>query len=218
MKDSPYFESREEIGKKIAEEIAELNLENTAVLAVSPGGVMIAIEIAKKLHSITGLLLLKRVNLPGQLPYGMLNDHGNFTYDGNITIAQAEDFKSEYRGSIEEEKREALHQLHIIGHEKTIEAHHFNGRNLIIVNDISRTGTSFQAALDFLKPAKLKSVILVAAVAQVESVDVMHRLGDKIFVTHTTDKNFPAEHYFTNNEIPQSKAMVKMLEQSLLQW
>lgn len=218
MDNTPYFISREDVGRELADQLVHLRYENTAVLALSPGGVVMGIEIAKRLHSITALLLLKHIKLPGGIPYGTINDQGGFTYDGSISIAQAEDFKNEYRSAIEQEQREALHQLHIIGHAGSLQPSYFNGRHIIIVNDISKTGTSFQAALDFLKPTKLESVTLVAAVAHIQAVDAMHRLGDKILVAHVTDKDFPPEHYFANNEIPQSDALVRMMEQIILQW
>lgn len=218
MNDNPYFVSRADVGKRFAEELFNLRYENTAVLALSPGGVVIGIEIAKRLHSITGLLLLKHIHIPGGDSYGMINDQGFMTIDGSISISEAEEFKSEYRNSIDQEKMEALHQLHIIGHSGSLEPSYFNGRNVIIVNDISTTGTSFQAALDFLKPARLESVILVAAVAQEKSADIMHHLGDRVLIAHRTDKDFPSSHYFANDEIPETESLKKMMEQVILQW
>ncbi len=218
MNDSPYFVSRADVGKRFAEELFNLRYENTAVLALSPGGVIIGIEIAKRLHSITGLLLLKHVHVPGDTPYGMIDDHGGFTIDGSISIAEAKEFKSEYRNSIEQGKMEAVHKLHAIGNDGYLQPKYFNGRNVIIVNDISMTGTSFQAALDFLKPASLESVVLVAAVAKEQSADVMHHLGDKVLIAHKTDKDFPSGHYFANDEIPESRALERMMSQVILQW
>lgn len=218
MDATPYFVSRADVGKKFAEELKDLRYENTATLALSPGGAIIAVEISKQLHSIAGMLLLKHIRLPGDITYGMVNDQGGFTPDNSMTIAESEEFKAEYRNAIEQEKMKAIHQLHVVGHAGTLEPRYFSGRHVIIVNDISMSGTSFQAALDFLKPAKLESVTLVAAVASDKSADIMHRLGDRILLAHRTDKEFPPEHYFANNEIPKTPALVRMMEQVVLQW
>lgn len=218
MNSTPYFVSRTELGLKYADELSDLRYENTAILALSPGAVVMAIEIAKRLHSITGLLLLKHIRLPGDLPYGMINGSGGFTYDGSITIAEAEEFKAEYRGSIEQEKMQALHNLHIIGNQGTMSPTYFKDRNVIIVNDISKTGTSFQAALDFLKPIRLESITLLAAIASEKASDTMHKLGDKVIISHKENFDMPVSHYFANNEIPQSDALVRMMEQVILQW
>lgn len=216
---SAYFTSRTEVGQQFAAQLAHLRYENTAILALSPGGVVIAIEIAKQLHSIAGLLLLKHVYLPdGKTAIGIVNDQGGFTYDDSIPAAQIEDFEMEYRGMIEDNKMKAMHQLHAIGHVGNLDPHNFTGRTVIVVNDFTRTGTAFHAALDFLKPIKIQKIILATAIAQLKAIDKMHLLGDQILIAHATDKDFPSEHYFANNDIPQSDAIVKMLRQILLQW
>ena len=75
MDSSPYFISRASVGQQFAAELEDLRYEDTAILALSPGGVVIAIEIAKRLHSIAGLLLLKHVYLPGgQTAFGVVNE------------------------------------------------------------------------------------------------------------------------------------------------
>jgi predicted phosphoribosyltransferase len=218
MDTAPYFLSRSSVGQDFAKELAYLRYENTAVLSLSPGGVVIAIEIAKQLHSITAMLLLKHVHLPGEINYGVINDRGGFTYDNSISIAQAEEFKIEYRNAIDQEKMEAIHKLHMIGNSGELKPSYFNGRHIIIVNDITKNGTSFQAAVDYLKPTSYESLTLVAAVASEQSTDIMHKLGDKVLIAHKTVNDFPSSHYFTNDIIPQSDELIKMIEQIILQW
>ncbi len=218
MDNNPYFTSRTEIGERFARELIDLRYENTAILALSPGGVVIAIEIAKQLHSIAGFLLLKHVYIPGDTPIGIINDQGGFTYDESISAAEIEEFEIEYRTYIDASKMEAVHALHTIGHENTMTPHYFNGRTVIVVSDFAKTGTSFQAALDFLKPAKTEKIILASAVASYNAADLMRHLGDQVLIEHLTDKNFPSEHYFANNEIPQTNELIQMMQQIVLQW
>ena len=219
MDNNAYFISRSSVGQQFAQELSQLRYENTAVLALSPGGVVIAIEIAKQLHSIAGLLLLKHVYLPdGKTAIGIINDRGGFTYDQSISASEIEEFEMEYRGNLEEEKMEAVHELHMVGHEGSLDPRYYNGKNVIVVNDFARTGTAFNAAINFLKPAQTEQIILATAIAQTEAVDKMHLLGDKVIIAHKTDKEFPADHYFANNEIPKSKELIQMMEQIVLQW
>ncbi len=219
MDTTPYFLSRSSVGQQFAKDLEYLRYENTAVLALSPGGVVIAIEIAKQLHSIAGLLLLKHVYLPGgQTAFGIVNDRGGFTYDQSISASEIEEFEIEYRNNINAEKSNALHELHVIGQKGTLLPRYFNGRTVIIVNDFAKTGTAFQAAYDFLKPSSTEKLVMVTAIAQERAIDVMHHLADKIIIAHPTIDVFPSEHYFVNNEIPQSRELIQMMEQIILQW
>jgi putative phosphoribosyl transferase len=214
MDKSPYFESRVSIGRELALQIAEMHYEDTAVLALSPGGVVIGAEIASKLHCDVNMLLLKHVYLPdGKTAIGIINDNGWFTYDDSISVAQVEEFEIEYRNSIDFGKMNALHQLHTIGNSGSVDAHKYTDKNVIIVNDFAKTGTAFHAAMDFLKPIKSKKIILVSAVAQLKAIDVMHHLGDKLFISHATDKDFPPEHYFADNIVPDTETLLALMKQ-----
>jgi predicted phosphoribosyltransferase len=160
------------------------------------------------------MLLLKHVYLPdGKTAIGIINDTGWFTYDDSISVAQVEDFEMEYRNNLDAARMNAVHELHAIGHSGSVDAHKFTNKNVIVVNDFAKTGTAFHAALDFLKPIKTKKVILVSAVAQLQAIDVMHHLGDKIFISHATDKDFPSEHYFSNNAIPETETLLALMKQ-----
>jgi predicted phosphoribosyltransferase len=214
MDKSPYFESRLTVGKDLAEQIAKFDYKDTAILALSPGGVVIAAQIASKLHNDVNMLLLKHVYLPdGKTAIGIMNENGWFTYDDSISVSQVEEFEIEYRNSLEASRMEAVHQLHAINHKGSIDAHKFKNKNVVIVNDFARTGTAFHAALDFLKPIKTKSIILVTAVSQLKAIDVMHHLGDRLFIAHATDKDFPPEHYFAENIVPDTETLLSIMKQ-----
>ena len=214
MDKSPYFESRLTVGKELAEQIAKFDYNDTAILALSPGGVVIAAQIASKLHNDVNMLLLKHVYLPdGKTAIGIMNENGWFTYDDSMPVSQVEEFEIEYRNSLEASRMEAVHQLHAINHKGSIDAHKFKNKNVVIVNDFAKTGTAFHAALDFLKPIKTKSIILVTAVAQLGAIDVMHHLGDRLFISHATDKDFPPEHYFAENVVPDTETLLSIMKQ-----
>jgi predicted phosphoribosyltransferase len=219
MDDSAYFISRTSVGQEFAKELAKLRYKNTAILALSPGGVVIAIEIAKQLHSVVGLLLLKHIYLPGgSTALGVINDRGGFTYDQSISAGQIEEFEMEYRGSIELDKINAMHALHVVGQKDMLTPQYCSGRTVIIVNDITKTGTAFKAAMDFLKPIATEKVILVSAVSKEKAADILQELGDQLLIAHRTDKDFPPEHYFANNEIPHNKDIINLMEQIILHW
>lgn len=214
-----YFQSRADIGRQYAKELAHLRYENTAILALSPGGVVIGMEIAKELHSLIGLLLLKHIYIPGeQTVFGTVAANGGFTYDNSFSVNEIEEFEAEFRTTIEAEKDSALHQLHTLGQGGILSAQYFNGRNVIIVTDYAKSGTAFKAAMNFLKPARTEKIIMVAPVALVRAVDVMHSLADKTIISHVSDNEFPHEHFYTNNIIPKTDELIELMNQIVLQW
>jgi putative phosphoribosyl transferase len=219
LQNAGYYTSRYDAGRRFAKDLVSLRYENTAVLALSPGGVVIGNEIAKELHSIIGLLLMKHVMLPGgETALGLINASGGFTYDHSFSAGQIEEFEMDYRTNIELSKMEAIHKLHTIGQGGDISPQYFNGRSVIIVNDFGKTGTSFQAAMDFLKPVITEKIIMIAPVATVKAADLMHSLADQVIIGHVTENDFPANHYYENNEIPETQELLQLLDQIILQW
>lgn len=210
-----YFGSREAVGIQLAEQLGYLKDENIAILAVSPGGLIIASEIAKKLNTDVSMLQLKHVEIPGGEDMGVINYSGGFTYSQGMTNGQIEEYNMEYRNSIAASKFDAMHRLHVIDGKGEIKPESFDDKNIIIVTDLARTGTSIKAAIDFLKPAKTKYICIVTAVAFSGAIDTMHQYGDKVFCLHSTDKEFGSDHYFADNSIPNDKSILQLLSSSL---
>jgi putative phosphoribosyl transferase len=210
-----YFGSREAVGIQLADQLEYLKDENVAILAVSPGGLIIASEIAKKLNTEVSMLQLKHVDIPGGEDLGVMNYGGDFTYTQGMTHGEIEEYNIEYRNSIDASKFDAMHKLHVMGGQGEIKSETFSGKYVIIVSDMARTGTSIKAALDFLKPADTKAICMVVAVALSGAIDIMHQYADKVFCLHATDKEFGSDHYFADNSIPNDKSIVKLLSSSL---
>lgn len=210
-----YFESRKAVGKKFAHQLEYMKDKKVVILAVSPGGLIIAAEIAKLLESELGMLQLKHVKIPGDADLGVINNVGGFTYGQAITKGEIEEFNIEYRNSIEAGKMNAMHDLHVMSSAGDLETKKFENKNVIIVSDMARTGTSIKAALDFLHHTTLKSVTMVVAVAQPVAVDIMHRYSDKVLCLHATDKEFGSDHYFADNSIPDSDDITRILSRSV---
>lgn len=219
MDSTAYFQSRKTVAQDFANQLADLVGQDTAILALSKGGAVMGLEIAKRTHSLVGLLLLKHIYLPGEnSALGVVDTTGSLTYGENISKPFIDEFEMEYRGIIEQDKMEASQELHAVSKQGKLSPHYFNDKTVIMVNDFTKTGTSFKAAADFLKPIKTRSLILVTAIASTPAIDMMHLLGDKIFIAHTTTKDLPPEHYFAENDIEITEELTLLMQQMPLKW
>jgi predicted phosphoribosyltransferase len=207
-----YFGSREAVGLQLAEQLEYLKDKNPAVIAVSPGGLIIANEIAKKLNCELSMLQIAHVEIPGGLDMGVINSGGNFTYSQGMTHGEIEEYNIEYRNSIEASKFDSMHKLHVISDIGELKPRNFDDKYMIIVSDMARTGTSIKAALDFLKPANTKAICIVAAIALAPAIDMIHQYADKVFCLHSTDKEFGSDHYFADNSIPNNQKIIELLK------
>jgi predicted phosphoribosyltransferase len=221
MNNKNYFTNRAEAGRLIADKlITNYRYGDTIVLALSAGGVLVGAEIAKQLHSLIALLMVKDIYLPdGQTIIGTINANGGFIYNNAFSAGEIEEFDMEYRGFIEEAKREAIHELHVaVGQGGEISENYFRHRTVIVANDGAMNGTAFDMASDFLKKIAIKKLIMVAPIASVQAVDKMHILADELVCLSVIESVHNLEHYYENNILPSRQETIGMLNDIIIHW
>ncbi len=215
-----YFKDRNQAGQQLAAKLQKYRYENTAVIALSDGGIIIGAEIAKALHCVLTMLLTEEIKLPGEhQPLAVVNQDGGFTYNNMFSAGQLEGFASEYRTYIEQEKAQKFHAINrLLGDGGIIRKDLLRGRNIILVSDILQDGLSLDAAADFLKPIKIERLIVATPLATVPAVDRMHLLADEIVCLSVVDNFINTGHYFENNAMPSHEELVKTIETIVLNW
>lgn len=216
-----YFKNREEAGQQLAQALANYRYENTAILALSEGGVAVGAELTRALHSTLSLLLVEPIKLPGlgDEEIGLLDEAGHFTYNSMISPGVLEEYMGEMRVVLEEEKMHKLYEMtKALGTRDIIDPHIFYGYNVIIVSDGLKNGVSFEAAVNFLKPVKTQRIIGAVPVASVPAVDRLHILCDEIHILSVVDNYMETAHYYEDNNVPDAQAILRSLQQVVATW
>ncbi|TAH32362.1 hypothetical protein EYC58_03190 [Candidatus Saccharibacteria bacterium] len=215
-----YFSSRIEAGYRLALEMLQYRYENTIVVALSDGAVQVGQQIAAHLHCALTMLLMEGIDIPGEgVTMGMLNQSGRFTYNGMLSAGEIEEYYSEFHGYLEDQKREKIAQINrLLGAGGIVDPAMLREHNVVVVSDGLSNGSSLDAAADFMKPLKIKRLIMVAPVAAVAAVDRMHILADEIHVLSVTDNFLDTNHYYDVNDLPSHEATVAALNEIVLNW
>lgn len=191
-----------------------------AVVALSEGGVMVAAQIALKLKSMLGMLLVETINLPAEIqPIGAINEQGTFTYNNTYSAGQIEELMMDYRGYLEDQKRNGLRNLHsLLGHSSGLRTELLRGKYVFLVSDGFNSGLSLDIAMEFLKMVAYKELIIVSPIASPEAVDRMHVLGDKIYCLSVVDNYLVTDHYYERKDVPRREDVVKIVEEIMEKW
>ena len=215
-----YFTSRQQAGQILAQKLDKYRYDDTILLALNEGGVLVGAEIAKHLHSLIALLLTKNIYLPyGRTVVGIIDEIGGFVYNNAFSTGEIEDLESEYRGNIEQAKMQAMHDLHVaLGQGGLISADYFRNRVVIVVTDGTLNGMAFDMAYDFLKGIHVQKIIMATPIAGVPAIDRMHVLADELFCLNATDAVFDVEHYYDDNKLPNRAEIIKILNDIILSW
>jgi predicted phosphoribosyltransferase len=211
-----YFSSRTQAGRMLASQLSKkYSSGNTVIVALNDGGVVVGLEIAKKLNCTVSLLLSSEITLPRELAaIAGITSTGEFSFNEEYAPSEVEEMASEYRNFIEQEKLEKMHDLnHFIGRGGTINYDIIKGKNVILVADGLKSGFLLDLAYQYLKPIAIEKIVAALPLAAVPAVDRMHVLCDEIYCLSVVDQYEDTNHYFDSNDVPDHEEIVKTIEQ-----
>ncbi|MDN5274118.1 MAG: phosphoribosyltransferase [Candidatus Saccharibacteria bacterium] len=216
-----YFESRAQAGQILAGQLIEkYRYENCAVVALSDGAVQVGEQIAAALHCILTMLLVEDIQVPGEnMSFGGVSQNGGFTYNGMFSAGEMEEYASEYHGYLEEQKREAFQRINkLLGDGGMIDSDMLRDHVVILVADGLDNGASLDVAVDFLKPIRIKRLIVATPVATVPAVDKLHIVADELHVLDVKENFMGINHYYEQNDIPTHEETIAKINQIVLNW
>ena len=216
-----YFESRAQAGQILASQLVEkYRYENCAVVALSDGAVQVGEQIASALHCILTMLLVEDIQIPGEnMSFGGVSQNGGFTYNGMFSAGEMEEYASEYHGYLEEQKREAFQRINkLLGDGGMIDSDMLRDHVVILVADGLDNGASLDVAVDFLKPIRIKKLIVATPVATVPAVDKLHIVADELHILDVKENFMGINHYYEQNDIPSHEETIAKINQIVLNW
>lgn len=205
----------------LAENLQKYKSDNCAVIALSEGAIVVAIEIAKKLHSSLFLLVTEDVKLPGEehKPVATVSSSGSFTYNNEYSTGELEAINTDYHTVIEQQRMLAFQKLNRIDDtEARIPKALLKNHVVIFVSDGLRNGLSLDVAADFIKPIKVKKIVTAVPIASVPAVDRMHLLSDEIQCLSVIGDFMETDHYYKENNMPDHSEIIKTMKDVTLNW
>ena len=216
-----YFHDRGEAGDRLADELMPYRYENTAVLALSPGGVVVGEQIARRLHCTLSLLLTARISAPGDesLVLGTIDQTGQFTYNSMISAGEMEEYMEDMRGYLEEQKLHQMYQMtSVLGEHGVADPAQLEGRNIIIATDGVKNGLSFDAALTYLGRIKVEKKIGAVPVGPAEVIARLNQRLDELHYLYIPDNFFTVAHYYTDEAKIDPDSVMERINNVVARW
>lgn len=215
-----YFQSRAEAGYRLALELMPYRYEDCVVLCLSDGAVLVGQQIAASLHAVLTMMLVEEIDVPGEgTLFGSVNQSGRFTYNGMFSVGEVEEYFSEFHGYLEDQKRTVTSRINrLLSSGGIVNEQMLYGHNVIVVADGLPNGASLDAVADYMKPIRIKKLVVVTPVASVDAVDRMHIFGDELHVIGVTENFMGVNHYYEDNNIPSHEDVINIINNAILSW
>lgn len=216
-----YFESRAQAGQQLAAELLDkYRYEYCAVVALSDGAVLVGEQIASSLHCVLMMMLTEDISVPGEdVSFGAVNQDGGFTYNGMFSTGEIEEYESEFHGYLDEQKRESFQKMNrLLGDGGLIDNELLRDRIVILVSDGIDNGAAIDVAIDFMKPIRVKRLVVATPTAGVQSVDRLHILADELHILDVKENFMGVNHYYNTNKVPSHEETIAKINQIVLNW
>lgn len=175
-----YFYDRHEAGRLLAEKLtAYQGQENTLVLGLARGGVVVAYEVAKALSLPLNVVVPRKVGAPGnpELGLGSIMEDGDGVFNASI-IRMLGVSQTYLKKEIEKEKQLAHQRLTL--YRKNVPMPEIKGHTIILVDDGVATGSTMLASIKFMRKAEAAKIVVAAPVSASDSMALMEEAADEV--------------------------------------
>ena len=215
-----YFGSRAEAGVKLANELLPLyRYENTVVVALSESGVAVGYQIAVNLHAALRRLLMTTVHIDDEsIDYATIMPGGVVAINPNLSESEQSYYYGEYAGWLEEQIRQGILEIDREMGSDEISPENLRGYNVILTDDGMDNPTKLEAAMAWLKPARVDKVILACPIISVPALDKAHILCDELHILGVAANYLATDHYYEQDDQPDADTARRMIDATINNW
>ena len=215
-----YFGSRAEAGVKLANELLPLyRYKNTVVVALSESGVAVGYQIAVNLHAALRRLLMTTVHIDDEsIDYATIMPGGVVAINPNLSESEQSYYYGEYAGWLEEQIRQGILEMDREMESDEISPENLRGYNVILTDDGIDNPTKLEAAMTWLKPARVDKVILACPIISVPALDKAHILCDELHILGVAANYLATDHYYEQDDQPDADTARRMIDATINNW
>lgn len=204
----------------MADELMPLyRYENTVVVALSEAGLAVGYQIAVNLHTALRRLLMKTIHIDDEsIDYATIMPGGVVAINPSLSESEQSYYYGEYAGWLEEQIREGILSIDRLMGTDEISPENMRGYNVILTDDGINNPTKLEAALTWLKPARVDKVILACPVISVPALDRAHILCDELYILSVAANYISTEHYYDEDDAPDSELARRMIDVTISNW
>ena len=213
------FKNRREGSRQLAKALIKRGYkgENTLVLGIPRGGLLVAEEVAKALSAALDVVIARKLRAPYQpeLGIGAVVDEDHIVLNEEVvhSVGASQDYLKREIAYQREEVRRRL-QFYRGDHP----APEVAGKTIIVVDDGIATGYTFRASLESLRQRRPDRLVATAPVAARDSAEMLKAYADDVVCLHMPASFFAVGAWYENFDQTSDEEAVAILRRNWSAW
>jgi len=213
------FRDRREGGCQLARAFTERGAtgQNTLVLGIPRGGLVVAEEVAQALRAALDVIIARKLRAPyrPELSIGAVvnGDHVTVNEDLSRAVGATRDYIDR---EIAYQKEEIERRLRFYRGERP--APEVSQKTVIVVDDGIATGYTFRAALESLRKRHPDRLVAAAPVAALDSAEMLKTFADEVVCLHTPISFFAVGAWYQNFDQVSDEEAARILRRNWSEW
>lgn len=205
------FDDRKIAGKLLSGALAEFkDADETLVLGLPRGGVVVASEIARELNLPLDVVITRKVGHPEEkeLALGAVDPLGKVIWDDEIL--ESKEIEVDELSSIIKQEFEEIHRRESL-YRKNKGFLDVVGRNIILVDDGIATGLTILSAISYLKKLGADEIIVAVPVADKSSLEKIEGLVDEVVVLKEVENLGSVGNFYKDFSEVKDEEVIELL-------
>ncbi len=204
------FKHRQDAGQQLGESLQRYKPENTVVLGIPRGGVVVAAEVAKFLNAPLDVIIPRKLGAPHnpEVAIGALTQDGTVILD-EVTVRRLGLSNAQINQMVEDVSVEIQRRVEKYRSGKT--GLELRGKTVIVVDDGIATGFTVQAALQSVKKSGADKLILAVPVAPADTVSIFREIVDSLVCLYIPEEFYAVGQFYNDFDQTSDEEVIKLL-------
>ena len=205
------FQNRTQAGTELAKALKKQSFTNPLVLGLARGGVPVAKPVADALQAELGVLVVRKIGIPGQeeLGAGAITEEGTILF--NEPLMKRLGLTEKDLSYTQHRETEELHKR-IQRFRRGLPLPSVKGRDVILVDDGLATGFTAATAATYIRSKHPKRIILAVPVGAEDSVDLLKGYVNEVVCLQTPKSFYGVGQWYERFDQTSDEEVLTLLE------
>ncbi len=209
-----FFYDRRDAGQKLADKLAKYrHRPNTLVIGLPRGGVVVAQQIASRLHLPLDIIVPRKIGAPNNPEFALGAIAGDKSVWDKDIILQEGITQKYLKEETAKEEQEAQRRLKLYRPNRP--ALDVKNKTIIVADDGIATGATMQVTIDFLKNKGAGNIVIAVPVLPKTAVEKFARLGDRIIYLDAPRLFMAVGNFYDDFRQITDEEVIKIMSENL---